>query len=58
MKATCTFPDRTKVEVVPLVLKQPYDSDSTEPCQVCVEYVSEQGLKMTVWVPVEWVQFE
>lgn len=51
MEAICTFPDKTRVLVTLVLLKQP-----PEQGQSCVTWVSQAGLRSTVWVPSSWVE--
>lgn len=44
----CTFPDRTNV-TVDIVNQTP------EGTQMQVQWISEQGLVSSVWVPSDWV---
>ena len=52
MKYFCTFPDKSKIEVVA--------SDGIRfngVLQTCIKYTSELGLTSTVCVPSEWISW-
>ena len=53
MKAICTFPDKSKIQVEAdlsnfVVLDNSFD-------RVKVQYTGEFGLELTTWVPREWI---